>query len=118
VDQLDGADGALRILGIDAYQRDFRALILQLPQNRIARPNGEPDVAQSSARQVRALDPAVQYNGLFAVFGEKRDGDPGHDSILSVQCHATNFQRQGQMTFVTKWSDDEEASQQRTFIRG
>jgi hypothetical protein len=37
---------------------------------------------------------------LFAVLGEEGDGDPGHDSILSVHCYATNFQRRGQMTFV------------------
>jgi hypothetical protein len=42
----------------------------------------------------------MQYDGLFAVLGEEGDGDPGHDSILGVQCHATNFQRRGQMTFV------------------
>jgi hypothetical protein len=37
---------------------------------------------------------------LFAVLGKKGDGDPGHDSILSVHCHATNFQRRGKVTFV------------------
>jgi hypothetical protein len=39
---------------------------------------------------------------LFAVLGEEGDGDPGHDSILCVHGHATNFQRRSQVTFVTK----------------
>jgi hypothetical protein len=37
---------------------------------------------------------------LFAVFGKKGNGDPGHGSILCVHYHVTNFQCRGQMTFV------------------
>jgi hypothetical protein len=44
----------------------------------------------------------MQYDGFFAVLGEEGDGDPGHDSILSVHCNATNFQRRDQVTFVIK----------------
>ncbi len=58
-------------------------------------------MAQYGASEVGALDSAVQNDGLFAVLGEKGDGDPGHDSILSAHGHATNFQRPGQVTFVT-----------------
>jgi len=100
VDQFDGADGSLRILRINIHQNDFGALILQLAQNRIARPRGETHMAQHRSGQVGALNPAVKNDGLFAVLGEEGDGDPGHDSILGVHCHATNFQRRGQMTFV------------------
>jgi hypothetical protein len=102
-------NGSLRILGIDTHQDDFGVLILQLTQNRIARPGREPDMAQHGPGQIGAFDPAVQCDGLFAIFSEKGDGDPGHDSILGVQCHATNFQRRGQMTFVTKTTSDEAA---------
>ena len=109
VDQFDGANGSLRILRIDTHQDDFGVLILQLAQNRIARPGGKPDMAQHRSGQVGALDPAVQCDGLFAILSEEGDGDPGHDSILGVQCHATNFQRRGQMTFVTKMTSDEAA---------
>jgi len=95
VDQFDGANSSLRILGIDIHQDDFDALILQLTQDGIARSQGEPDVAQCRTGKVRALHPAVQYDGLFAVLGKEGDSDPGHDSILSVHSHATNFQRPG-----------------------
>lgn len=57
-------------------------------------------MTQYRSGQIGALDPAIQYDGLFAVLGQDGDGDPGHDSILSVHCHATNFQRRSQMTFV------------------
>ena len=100
VDQLDGADGALRILGIDIHQDNFSPLIQQLAQNGVARSRREPDMAQHGSGQIGALHPAIQYDGLFAVLGQEGDGDPGHDSILSVHCHATNFQRPSQMTFV------------------
>jgi hypothetical protein len=57
-------------------------------------------MTQCRSGQVGTLHPAVQYHGLFAVLGKERDGDPGHDSILVVHYHATNFQRLSQMTFV------------------
>jgi len=44
----------------------------------------------------------MQYDGFLAILGQEGDGDPGHDSILSVHCHATNFPRRGQVTFVIK----------------
>jgi hypothetical protein len=100
MDQFDGANGSLRILGIDTHQDDFGVLILQLTQNRIARSGGETDMAQHGSGQVGALDPAVQCDGLFAILSEEGDGDPGHDSILRVHYYATKFQRRGQMTFV------------------
>jgi hypothetical protein len=102
VNQFDGADSALRILGVNAYQDDFSPLILQLPQYGIARTDGEAHMAEHGAGQIGALDATVQNYGLFAIFGKKGDSDPGHDSILSVHCHATNFQHRGQVTFVTE----------------
>jgi len=57
-------------------------------------------MAQYRAGQISALDATMHYDGFFAILGEEGNGDPGHDSILGVQCHATNFQPRGQMTFV------------------
>jgi hypothetical protein len=91
VDQFNGADGSLRILGVNIHQDDFGALILQLTQNSIARSHRETDTAQYGSGKIGTFHPAIQYDGLFAVLGKERDGDPGHDSILSVHCHATNF---------------------------
>src|SRR6266853_1220729 len=83
VDQFDGADRSLRILRIDIHQDNFGALIQQLTQNGIARSRREPDMAQYGSGKIGTLDPAIQYDGLFAVLGEESDSDPGHDSILS-----------------------------------
>jgi hypothetical protein len=100
VDQFDGADGPLRILRINVHHHNFRALILQLTQNGVARPCREPDMAQYRTRQIGALHAAIEYDGLLAVFGKEGDGDSGHSLFLCVHCHATDFQRRGQMTFV------------------
>ena len=100
MNQFDGANGALRILGVDADQDHFGVLILQLTQDGIARSDGEPNMAHDGTGQIGALDATIEYDGLFAVLRKEGNGDPGHDSILGVQCHATNFQRRGQMTFV------------------
>jgi hypothetical protein len=77
-------------------------LILQLPHYGVGGADWEANMAQRGAREVGALDPAVQDDGLFAILGQEGDGDAGHDSLLflSVHCHATNFQRWGQVTFV------------------
>ena len=37
-------------------------------------PGRETDMAQHRTRQVGALHPAVQYDGLFAVLGKEGDG--------------------------------------------
>src|SRR5450759_1678558 len=76
-------------------------------------------MAQYRSGQIGALHPAIQYDGFFAVLGQEGDGDPGHDSILSVHYHATNFQRRGQMTFVIEGgTSDEAAGRQRVFPSG
>jgi hypothetical protein len=113
VDQFDGSNGSLRILGIDTDQDNFSVLILQLTHNRIARSRRETDMAQYCSGQVSALDPAIQYDGLFAVLREEGDSDPGHGSILGVHCHATNFQRRGQMTFVIEERTSDEMAGRR-----
>ncbi len=59
--------------------------------------------------QVGALHPAMHYNGLFAVLGKERDGDPGHDFLHCIHCHATNFQPRSQVTFVIERDLDEAA---------
>jgi len=100
MDEFDRANGTLRILRVDAHENNFGALILQLAQNGVTRSNWETDVAQHGPSQIGALHPAVEYDGLFAVLGQEGDCDPGHDSLLSVHGHATNFQLRSQVTFV------------------
>jgi len=91
VDQLDGADSSLRILGIDSHQHNFGALIQQLTQHGIAGPQGTrhgsipfgPDWCSR---------PAIQYDGLFAVLGQEGDGDPGMTrfSVFIVMLRTSN----------------------------
>ncbi len=100
VDEFDGANGALRVARIDIDQDDFGALVLQLPQNGVARPEREAGLAHHGASQMRAFDTGVQDDGLFAVLGEDGDCDSVHESILRVQGHVTNFPRRNQVTFV------------------
>ena len=100
MNHFDGADGPLRISRINIHQDDFGALVLQLTQQRIARSRWKPDVAQYSSSQMSAFQARVKDDGLFAILGKDGDGDAVHESILSIQDHATNFLCQGQVTFV------------------
>ena len=54
--QFDGADGSLRVLGIDDHEGNLNALVLHLPQDCIAWAGGRTDVTLHRARQVRAVD--------------------------------------------------------------
>ena len=108
VNQFNGTNRALRILGVDTYQDNFGVLILQLAQNGVVRSGRKTDMAQHGPSQIRAFYAAIEYDGLFAILRQEGNCDPGHDSILCVLCHATNFQRRGQMTFVIEGGTSDE----------
>jgi hypothetical protein len=56
-----------------------------------------------------AFHTCVQDYGLFAILGKDGDCNTGHESGLSVQIHATNFLRPGQVTIVIELTSDEAA---------
>ena len=60
LNQLDGFDGALRILGRDVDDDDFGAQILNLAQDGVGGSGGKADVAEYDPTQAGCFHPALQ----------------------------------------------------------
>ena len=60
LNQFNGFDGALRILGRDINHDDFGAQILNLAQDGVGGSGGKADVAEHDPTQAGSLHPSLQ----------------------------------------------------------